>query len=85
MHTSTIQLKFPSPDTARTIYESVKLEQSAIPNPRIKVESDLDGDTIAFHCTAKDLTALRAGINSHLKWVMVASEVMTSLDENVHS
>ena len=80
-HTCTIRLQFPSSELAETIYEATKLEQDALPNPRIKVSSKLEKDTLIFFFEASDLVALRAGINSHLKWVMVASEVSSTLEE----
>jgi KEOPS complex subunit Pcc1 len=43
--------------------------------PRTKVQADLEGDKMVLRIEARDLPALRAALNSYLRWIKIAEDM----------
>ncbi|HUL38996.1 MAG TPA: KEOPS complex subunit Pcc1 [Methanomassiliicoccales archaeon] len=43
--------------------------------PRTKVQADLEGDRMVLRIEARDLPALRAALNSYLRWIKIAEDM----------
>jgi len=65
---------FDSEEEARIVTRSIDPE---IKNkiPKTKVETKLSGKTFEIIIEAKDLSSLRAAINSYLRWINTALDV----------
>jgi KEOPS complex subunit Pcc1 len=50
--------------------------------PRTKVETGLEGDEVVLRVEATDLAALRAALNSYLRWMDIAEDMSKTIGEN---
>jgi len=74
---ATLRIEFPSEKRAATVLNALKPETETSPSQRSKVEVKREGETLVFLFKAKDTTALRASINSYIRWVMTVDEVIS--------
>ncbi|HIE13978.1 TPA: hypothetical protein EYP70_01760 [Candidatus Bathyarchaeota archaeon] len=68
---ATIYLTFPSEKVTALIYKSIKPETESAPTLRSKVSITKAERTITLTFQARDTTALRAAVNSYLRWIML--------------
>jgi len=76
-----ISIVLPSHVESTLIYESIKPETESAPTSRSKVEITKEGKKITFLFEASDTTALRAAVNSYLRWVMLIVHTLNKLKE----
>jgi len=69
---------FDSKEEAKIVTSSIDPE---IKNkiPKTKVKTDLSGKTFKITIEAKDLSSLRAAINSYLRWINTALDVKKTI------
>ena len=72
----TIEIEFPSEEIAKIVYESVLFEHISVPYRRSEIEFKKEGNRIVLHFTAQDNSALRGTLNSYLRWIKVAMDVV---------
>jgi len=72
MHRAVIELKHPN---AEIIYRSL-LPESRRTLPRTKVCLRCDDDKLIMEIFAEDISALRASLNSYLRWINTSLEIM---------
>ncbi len=65
---------------AEAIYKALKPETKHSIGPRSKVEILLRGKTLEIFVFAKDLSALRAAVNSYLRWVSGSTDLIRTVD-----
>jgi tRNA threonylcarbamoyladenosine modification (KEOPS) complex Pcc1 subunit len=65
-----IAIEFDSKAYSKAIFKALKPELRIPFTSRSKVEMNLRGKSIALKIRAKDLTALRAAVNSYLRWLL---------------
>lgn len=63
-----------SGEGAETVYGSVSPEAGR-EIPRTRVRAALDGDRMTLDIEARDLAALRAALNSYLRWIKIAEDM----------
>ncbi len=68
-------LRLSTPDAA-TVYGALAPEAGR-DIPRTKVRASMEDGSMVLKVDATDLSALRAALNSYLRWIMVAQEVNT--------
>lgn len=66
-------LRLSTPDAA-TVYGALSPEAGR-DIPRTKVRASMEGGSMVLKVEATDLPALRAALNSYLRWIMVAEQV----------
>lgn len=54
---------------ARICRESIRMEAESEGLPRSKVDLSCIDDTLRFHIAAADLSAMRAAMNTYLRWI----------------
>ena len=59
---------------AKIFLESLELEAKSSPSDRVSVEIKQDKKQIISNFIAKDFVALRAAMNSYLKWFKLINE-----------
>ena len=69
-----------SGDDAATVYGAISPEVGR-EIPRTKVTASLDGGRMVLRLQASDLSALRAAINSYLRWVKIAEDMNKAVGE----
>ncbi len=74
-----IQIRFPSERRAETVLEALKPETESSPTRRSTVKVRKEEDEIILYFTAKDITALRASINSYLWWIMLIDDTVSTV------
>jgi len=43
--------------------------------PRTETDISRDGDTVTINVTAKDVSAMRAALNSYLGWIRITEDI----------
>ncbi len=71
-----VEIEFPDENSARIVYESVLYEHQTVPYKRSQVEFILKGRKIIMHFSAMDNSALRGTLNSYLRWIKAAMDVI---------
>ncbi len=71
---ATIHLTFPSEKVTALIFKSIKPETESAPTIRSKVSIAKAERTITLTFQARDTTALRAAVNSYLRWIMLIND-----------
>lgn len=72
----TIEIELPNNEIARVVYESVLFEHKTVPYRRSKMNFSLKENKVVMEFTAKDNSALRGTLNSYLRWIKVALDVV---------
>ena len=75
-----IRLKFSSKDHAKTVLQALEPETKTMPTTRSQVEIEGDGKSLTIHFEAKDTSALRASINSYLRWISLIDDARSVLE-----
>lgn len=75
VHEATLSYDFETADLARTVERSVRREVGEIDGDRSRASLDRSGGTLSVVVEARDLTALRAGLNTWATLVSVAERV----------
>lgn len=65
---------------ATTVYGAIAPEAGR-EIPRTKVTVKLDGDDMVLKLQASDLSALRAAVNSYLRWIKIAEDMNKAVGE----
>ena len=76
---SEIIIEFESEEFAKTIFTSIKPEEADIPSKRTNITLSLNGRKIYLLINAKDTTALRAAMNSYLRLIKVAQNILETV------
>ena len=71
-----IQVRFDTEKQAEAIFRALKPEAKKSPTPRSKVEVSMDGKDLYLKIRAKDMIALRAVFNSHMRFLKAWKEVI---------
>ena len=69
-----------SGDNAGTVYGAIAPEVGR-EIPRTKVSAELDGGKMVLRLQASDLSALRAAVNSYLRWIKIAEDMNKAVGE----
>ena len=77
---ATIRVRFPSERETAIIYEALKPETESSPTPRSKVRIERDGRLLTLTFKASDTTALRAAVNSYLRWIMLVDDTYSKIE-----
>lgn len=67
MHESTARIEISS-EAAEICYRSLKPEEGLLPGGRSSAQVKLAGDKLMIWIEARDTTALRAAVNSFIRW-----------------
>lgn len=59
---------------AATVYGAIAPEAGR-EIPRTRVSADMRGDEVRLRIEARDLAALRAALNSYLRWIKIAEDM----------
>jgi KEOPS complex subunit Pcc1 len=73
-HETVLDLAYDDESLARVVARSVKLEVGAIDDDRSSTTVGRDGAVVTFTVRARDLTALRAPVNTWLRLAVVAED-----------
>jgi KEOPS complex subunit Pcc1 len=69
-----------SGEDAATVYGAISPEAGR-EIPRTKVSVNMDGGRMVLRLQASDLSALRAAINSYLRWVKITEDMNKAVGE----
>lgn len=61
---------------AEIVYNSIKPEITFARNERSTSEIELTGNTINIKIFSNDVVSLRASINSYVRWIKLATEIL---------
>ena len=71
-----IRLNFPSERDVKIALQALQPETKTAPAARSKVQVRGEGRNLILSFEAKDTSALRAAINSYLRWVHLTKDVV---------
>ena len=71
-----LELELGSKQEAETIWKALKPEECLPAAARCEVNLDLEGKTLRLRVNARDTPALRAALNSFLRWIIVARDAI---------
>jgi len=74
-HTAALRFDYPSPADATLVASSIAVEAGALDADRSTVAVTRRGATVTIDVAAADPVALRAGLNSWLRYLSVAESV----------
>jgi KEOPS complex subunit Pcc1 len=75
-----IRLKFPSEEHAKIVLRALEPETKTMPTTRSGVKIEGDGKSLTIRFEARDTSALRASINSYLRWISLINSVRSVLE-----
>jgi len=74
-----VRLDFPSEERLKIVLDALKPETRTPPSPRSRVKVDGTGNTLILNFEATDTSALRAAVNSYLRWVSLVNDMCSAL------
>jgi len=74
-HSADLCFEYPTIEDAQRVDRSIRIEVDELDDDRSTVAVDREAAELAVEVTAADLVALRAAINSWLRYVSVAEQV----------
>lgn len=72
---SKIELSFKDNETAQIVYDSLKPEELLPKSTRAEININIRENILSLDIDARDTAALRATINSFLRWAAVARDM----------
>jgi len=76
-----IRLNFSSEKQLKVVLEALKPETRSPATRRSKVEMKGEGNSLTLNFKARDTSALRAAINSYLRWILLTKSILESVSE----
>lgn len=76
-----IRLNFSSEKQLKVVLEALKPETRTPPTRRSKVQMKGEGNSLTMDFKARDTSALRAAINSYLRWILLTKTVLESVSK----
>ncbi len=83
-HVSSLRLIVQTPH-ADTILKAVEPELSSLPSRRIRASIQLKDGALDLVLDADDLVALRAGLNTFLRWIIALDKCLRLVDPESRS
>ena len=80
-----VEIDFEDPVIAKNIFASIKPEENSVPSKRAVTRILLENTKIFLLIDATDTVILRAAINSYLRLIKVAQEVILTVEKNTSS
>jgi len=75
-----ICLNFSSEKKLKVVLEALKPETKTPSTRRSKVQMKSEGNRLTLNFRARDTSALRAAINSYLRWILLTKTVIESVN-----
>lgn len=76
-----INLKFPSEKLRDVVFKALEPEARKPATPRLRAAMEAFGEAgLTLKLEASDTTALRAAVNSYLRWIIVINDTCSTLD-----
>ena len=75
-----INLRFSSEKQLKVVLEALKPETKTSPTRRSRVHIKGEGKSLTLNFEAADTSALRAAINSYLRWIYLTKTILKSVD-----
>ncbi|MDH5418727.1 MAG: KEOPS complex subunit Pcc1 [Candidatus Bathyarchaeota archaeon] len=76
-----IRLNFSSEKQLKVVLEALKPETTSPSTRRSKVQMKGEGNSLTLNFKARDTSALRAAVNSYLRWILLTKTVLESVSE----
>jgi len=76
-----IRLNFSSEKQLKVVLEALKPETRSPLTRRSKVQMESEGNSLTLNFKASDTSALRAAINSYLRWILLTKTILESISE----
>jgi len=76
-----IRLNFSSEKQLKVVLEALKPETRTPSTRRSKVQIMSEGNSLTLSFEATDTSALRAAINSYLRWIHLTKAILESVNE----
>ena len=76
-----IRLNFSSEKQLKVVLEALKPETRRPSTRRSKVQMKGEGNSLTVNFAARDTSALRAAINSYLRWILLTKTMLESVSE----
>lgn len=74
-----VRLSFPSEKRSKTVIQALKPETKTTPTQRSRVRIEGKGRSLTLKFEAENTTALRASVNSYLRWIALVNEACSVL------
>ena len=75
-----VRLNFPSEERLKIVLGALEPETRTPPSPRSRVKVEGRGSSLILSFEATDTSALRAAVNSYLRWVSLVNDMCSALD-----
>ena len=75
-----VHLSFPSEKISKIVIQALKPETKITPTHRSRVRIEGKGRSLTLKIEAKDTTALRASVNSYLRWIVLVNDACSVLE-----
>jgi len=80
MAKAAISLHFPSKSTLQATLQALKPETRATLSRRCRTQIHAKGNSLTLTIEAHDTSALRAAINSYLRWMLLTQTIVDSVN-----
>ena len=77
---ATVNLNFPSEERLQLVLEALKPETRISSTSRSKVQAEGKGNRLTLIFEARDTSALRAALNSYLRWIIVINDACSVME-----
>ncbi len=77
---ATVSIEFKSEKMLETVFKAIKPETLTPPTRRSRAFVKINGKTLILKFEATDTTALRAALNSYLRWIRLTVEILEILE-----
>ena len=76
-----ISLNFSSGKQLKVVLDALKPETRTPATRRSEVQMKSEGNSLTLNFKASDTSALRAAINSYLRWILLTTTIVESVSE----
>ena len=77
---ATVNLNFPSEKRLKVVRKALGPETRISPKGRSKVQAEGEGNCLTLIFEASDTSALRAALNSYLRWIVVINDACSAME-----
>jgi len=75
-----VHLNFPAEERLKSVLGALEPETKTPPSPRSRVKVEGRGSSLILSFEATDTSALRAAVNSYLRWIGLVNDMCSAID-----
>lgn len=72
-----LEIKLKIPEAGKACFQAIEIENKSYSTARSEVKVSYENEVLNIKIKAQDLSALRAAMNTYLRWIITCQELLS--------